>query len=196
MKVKKIDINKSVTDAELKEYKKRSLREETNGRIIGWTGLDMGTELPIITIDIGGEYNRIDLVNPEILETSERRLVYFEFDHEKKDKLRTTIRHQFVKLNTSNMGEVIFESSNDDWADRDELMSDEGLFECVTVQRLIDAINGVTPSDPIRRYNRQVVKQRDIGRNERVMLQSPEGETVFIKYKKAEPLMEQGYQLL
>jgi len=196
MRVEKIDIQRQVTEEELKEYRKRSIREETDGRIIGWTGLDFESDLPIATIDVGGEYERIDLVNPEIVETSDDRLVYFELDHEKDGKVRKTVRHKWIKVNTSNLGEVIFEASRDEWKNRDQLMEDMGLFEAVTAQRLIDALNGIAPNSPERRYNPQVVKQRDIGRNEKVMLQSPEGETTFIKWKHAEPLIEKGYQLL
>ena len=75
-------------------------------------------------------------------------------------------------------------------------MEDIGLFECVIAQRLIDSIDGIDVSDPIRRYNPQIRAERKPGRNERVMLQSPEGEMEFVKYKKAEPLLSKGYQLV
>lgn len=194
MKVKQIDIEKSVTDSDLKKYKERNFREETDGNIVGWTALDIGMELPVVTIDFGGDYERIDLVNPVITETSERVIVYFELDH-RKNKVRKTIRRPSLVVETSNMGTLAFESERDDWKDRDELMEDEGLFEAVTVQRLIDAINGIAPNDPERRYNIQA-KSNKIGRNERVMLESPDGDTTFIKYKFAEKLMKEGYQLI
>jgi hypothetical protein len=37
---------------------------------------------------------------------------------------------------------------------------------------------------------------RKIGRNERVMIQSPEGESMFIKYKNARPYLDKGYIML
>lgn len=194
MRVKKIEIEKKVNDSDLKKYRERNLREETNDGIVGWTALDVGMDLPIVTIDFGGEYERIDLINPVITETSEKPLVYLEYDHEK-DKIRKTVRNPSIVVETSNMGTLAFEANRNEWKDREELMSDEGLFECVTAQRLIDAINGITPNDPERRYNTQVTTNK-IGRNEKVMLQSPEGETTFIKYKHAEKLIEDGYQLI
>lgn len=194
MKVEKIEIEKKVSDSALKEYRERNLREETNDKTVGWTALDVGMDLPIVTIDFGGEYERIDLINPVITETSEKPLVYLEYDHEK-DKIRKTVRNPSIVVETSNMGTLAFEANRNEWKDREELMSDEGLFECVTAQRLIDAINGITPNDPERRYNPQVTTNK-IGRNEKVMLQSPEGETTFIKYKHAEKLIENGYQLI
>lgn len=193
MKIKKIDKSKEVTEKDLDEY--RSLREDSSDGVIGWTALDVGLDLPIVTIDFGGERERIDLVNPEITEASEKALVYFEFDHEKDNKIRRTIRKPFIKVETSNMGTVVFEADRETWKDQDELMTDDGLFECVTAQRLIDAINGVSPNDPRRRYNPQVTTNK-IGRNERVMVQSPDGESSFMKYKHAEPLLEEGYQLM
>jgi hypothetical protein len=74
-------------------------------------------------------------------------------------------------------------------------MEDGGLVETVLVQRLIDAIDGIDVTNPIRRYENKIVSQK-INRNERVMIQSPKGETIFMKYKKAIPLFKVGYKLI
>ena len=75
-------------------------------------------------------------------------------------------------------------------------MNDLGLFECITAQRLIDSIDGISINSSIRRYSGQIKAEKTPGRNERVMLQSPEGEMEFVKYKKAQPLLDKGYQLV
>ena len=71
-----------------------------------------------------------------------------------------------------------------------------GLFECVTAQRLIDSIDGIDVNSPFRRYTQQIVATKEPGRNDGVMLQSPNGEMEFVKYKNAKLLLEKGYQLM
>jgi len=75
-------------------------------------------------------------------------------------------------------------------------MNNLGLFECITAQRLIDSIDGIDVTSSIRRYSAEIKKEKKPGRNERVMLQSPEGEMEFVKYKKAQPLLDKGYKLV
>jgi hypothetical protein len=74
-------------------------------------------------------------------------------------------------------------------------MDDNGLAEAVLVQRLLDAIDGIDVTNPIRRYENRLQSER-VGRNSRVMVQSPKGETLFMKYKKAIPLFKIGYRLM
>jgi hypothetical protein len=75
-------------------------------------------------------------------------------------------------------------------------MEDAGLLEAVLVQRAIDAIDGIDITDKSRAYTETVQSKKEPSRNERVMLQSSAGETVFIKYKKAEEYIKMGYRLL
>ena len=41
-----------------------------------------------------------------------------------------------------------------------------------------------------------IIKQKEPGRNERVMLQGPNGEMQFVKYKNANQWISKGYQLM
>ena len=84
----------------------------------------------------------------------------------------------------------------DDLVLRDDFMGDVGLLECVLAQRGIDAINGMDVTHPLIAYNPSVKAPKKIGRNERVMIQSPEGESMFIKYKNARPYLDKGYIML
>jgi len=63
-------------------------------------------------------------------------------------------------------------------------------------QRLIDSIDGIDVTSPNRRYTTEIKSDKKYGRNERVMLQSPEGSMEFVKYKKAQPLLTKGYTLV
>lgn len=192
MIVKKIPYDKEVTQEDINQFK-QSITQL--GEAVGYTALDVGMDLPIVCIDFGGEYEQLILVNPVISEASDEKVVYFERDV-RKGKVRKTIRHQKIKVNTSNLGIVEFEPSKSEWQTQDDYMSDEGLFECILAQRLIDNINGIDVTDSIRAYNTQIKKKEEPGRNQRVMVKSPDGEMEFMKYKKALPLLERGYEIV
>jgi len=190
MIVKKIN-KTEVTNEELNQYKAEISKLEG----ISFNANDVNIEKRIVTLRFGGEYEELTLVNPVVTETSEEMVVYFEKDSHKK-KTRKTARHTWFKVNTDNLGEVEFSADNKTWKNESEFMNDLGLFECVLAQRLIDSIDGIDVNDTIRRYNPQVKSQKTPGRNERVMLQSPEGGMEFVKYKNAQPLLDKGYQLV
>lgn len=181
-----------VTNEELNEYKKRISKLDKDFAV---NALDVGMDKRIVTIKFGGEYDDLTLVNPMVTETSEAMVVYFEKDSIK-NKTRKTQRHQSFSVDTDNLGIVEFSSDKQSWKNQDEYMNDLGLFECITAQRLIDSIDGIDVSSPLRRYNPQRKAEKKPGRNERVMLQSPEGEMEFVKYKKAQPLLDKGYKLV
>lgn len=181
-----------VTNEELNEYKKRISKLDKEYAV---NALDVGMDKRIVTIKFGGEYDDLTLVNPIVTETSEAMVVYFERDSVKQ-KTRKTARHKSFKVDTDNLGIVEFSSDKDTWENQDEYMNDLGLFECITAQRLIDSIDGIDVTSPVRRYSAEIKKEKKPGRNERVMLQSPEGEMEFVKYKKAQPLLDKGYKLV
>jgi len=189
MKTKRVE-KTPVTTEELNLYKEKVSKLKG----FAFNGLDVGMEKRIITLNFGGEYEELTLVNPIVTEKSEGMVVYFEKDE--KGKTRKTARHTWFKVDTDNLGIVEFSSDKTNWENENEFFNDLGLFECVMAQRLIDSIDGIDVNSPLRRYNPQVVAKKKPGRNERVMLQSPEGEMEFVKYKNAGPYLAKGYQLL
>lgn len=192
MIIKKIPYDTNVTQDDINTYNELT-KDLTNE--IGYTALNVGLDLPIVTINFGGEYGQLTLVNPVISEASDESVVYFEKDA-RKGKVRKTVRRKSIKVNTSNLGIVEFSPTQDEWKSQDEYMNDEGLFECVLAQRLIDSISGIDITDKARAYNTQMVRRETPSRNQRVMVKSPEGEMEFMKYKKAEPLLKNGYELV
>ena len=192
MIVKRIE-RTPVTNEELNEYKEKISKLENEYAV---NASDVGMDKRIVTIKFGGEYDELTLVNPKVTETSKEMVVYFEKELDKKQKVRKTARHQWFKIDTDNLGIVEFSSDKKEWEDQEEYMNDLGLFECITAQRLIDSIDGISINSSIRRYSGQIKAEKTPGRNERVMLQSPEGEMEFVKYKKAQPLLDKGYQLV
>ena len=67
-------------------------------------------------------------------------------------------------------------------------------FECVCVQHEIDHLDGVTMFD--REFKQVPIKRvgRKIGRNDKVMI-TKGSESKTLKYKKAEPMLEDGWVL-
>ena len=161
-----------------------------------FTAADVNMDKRIITIRLGEVENELTLVNPKPISKSDRPLVYFEKDTYKTNKVRKTIRYPWFVLETDNLGKVEFKSEKSEWKDADEFFGDAGLLECVLVQRALDALDGVDITHPSRAYSETIVKDKEPGRNERVMLQGPNGEMEFVKSKKVDSYLQKGWNLI
>ena len=190
MKVQKINEAPITTD-NITSYK------EAIAKLDGFmfTAADVDMDKRIITIRLGSIEDELTLVNPVIEKTSDQPLVYFEKDTTK-NKIRKTIRFPYVIVNTDNLGKVEFKAEKNEWKDSDEFFGDKGLMEAVLVQRLIDAINGIDITHTTRQYSETVLKDKEPGRNERVMLQGPNGEMEFVKSKKVDSYLQKGWNLI
>jgi hypothetical protein len=193
MKVQKIN-ESSITDKDISNYK------EAISKLEGFmfTAADVNIDKRIITIRLGNVDDELTLVNPKVIKNSDSPVVYYEKDTYKQNKVRKTIRSTYLLIDTDNLGQVEFKASNDkmDWKNADEFFGDVGLMECVLVQRLIDAIEGIDITHPNRQYSETIIKDKQTGRNERVMLQGPAGEMEFVKSKKVNSYLEKGWNLI
>jgi hypothetical protein len=191
MKVQKIN-QSPITSDDVVTYKEAIYKLE--GFV--FNANDVNIDKRIVTIRLGNKEEELTLVNPTILKATETPLVYFEKDTYKQTKIRKTIRHPYLLINTDNLGKVEFKSKQNDWKDADEFFGDEGLLECVLVQRAIDAIDGIDVTSPLRQYSETITKDKETGRNERVMLQGPAGEMEFVKSKKVNSYLEKGGNII
>ena len=157
---------------------------------------DVNIDKRIITIRLGNIEDELTLVNPKVIKYSETPLVYFEKDTNKSNKVRKTIRAPYLLIDTDNLGKVEFKAEKNDWKNSDEFFGDAGLMECVLVQRLIDAIEGIDITHPNRQYSQTVTKDKEPGRNEKVMLQGPAGEMEFVKSKKVDSYLQKGWNII
>ena len=110
-----------------------------------------------------------------------------------------TLRHASITVECDNLGTVIFSPDKkvgEKWKDSEEFYADEGLLECVCAQHEIDHLNGILITDSKRKYSPTFIAPKKYGRNERVMVKLSDGTTEFMKYKKAEPLIAQGAEIL
>jgi hypothetical protein len=191
MKVQKIN-ESSITQDDIKSYK--TAISKLDGFVFNASDVDMDKR--IITIRLGNVEDELTLVNPTVVKYSETPLVYFEKDTYKANKVRKTIRVPYLIIDTDNLGQVEFKAEKNDWKNSDEFFGDVGLVECVLVQRAIDAINGIDITHPTRQYTETITKDKEPGRNERVMLQGPAGEMEFVKSKKVDSYLQRGWSII
>jgi peptide deformylase len=191
MKVQKINFS-SITDSDIKLYKEKI--SELDGVV--FNASDVNIDKRIITLRLGNKEDELTLVNPKVLQFSDSPLVYFEKDTHKENKVRKTIRVPWIVLDTDNLGKVEFKAQKTDWKNADEFFGDIGLLEAVLVQRAIDAIDGIDITHPSRQYSETIRKDKEPGRNERVMLQGPNGEMEFVKNKKVDSYLQKGWNLI
>jgi peptide deformylase len=139
------------------------------------------------------------LVNPRVTEASEQTVAYIEqclsLDKSMRKPVKT-VRHKSFTIECDNLGTVIFSPDKTEWKDSNEFFGDEGLLECVCAQHEIDHLNGILITDTSRRYTETITRGKKYGRNERVMVKLSDGSTEFMKYKKAEPLLSEGAEIL
>ena len=141
------------------------------------------------------------LVNPKIVKRSEEAVQYIESCLSLPKTMRkpkNTVRSISITVETDNLGTVEFGPDEKDkiGTEGHNYFADEGLLECVVAQHEIDHLDGILITDQIRAYNIQRVSEKKYGRNEKVMVKSPKGDTDFMKYKKAVPLLEKGYEIV
>ena len=160
------------------------LRESENG--IGLAANQIGIDKRVCVVNVK---EPLVLINPKIVEKSKEKFVFPEgclsFPN---DKVKT-IRHESIVVEADNHeGRLSFSANSEDIND---------AFECVCVQHEIDHLDGITMFD--REFKseplvRGVNAPKKIGRNEKVTI-TKGSESKVLKYKKAQPMLEDGWTL-
>jgi peptide deformylase len=142
------------------------------------------------------------LINPRIVEVSNEQIVYIESCLSLPNTMKKpvkTVRYEKVVVECDNLGKVEFAPDYVEgrkWKNSQEYWEDVALLECVCVQHEIDHLNGKLITDTDRRYTGMIRAPKKYGRNERVMVKLPSGQTEFMKYKQALPFLELGAEIL
>ena len=196
IQLKKQILPKPMTKEEVDKVSKTLLTELEKHGGLGLSANQIGLTDRVCLINVK---EPLLLVNPKVVEVSKETVVYVEqclsLDKTMRKPVKT-IRHKSFTVETDNLGLVEFSPDKSDWKDSNEFFSDEGLLECVCAQHEIDHLDGVLITDSKRRYTTTVTSTKKYGRNERVMVKLSNGDTEFMKYKKAEPLLRQGAEIL
>ena len=160
---------------------------------LGISATQLGMKKRACLIQFGDE--ELFLLNPVIKEKSKDGFLFYEgclsIPRTLERPIRT-IRACKVVINSDNMGEMTFEI-NPEGDKQGEQVSKETMMT-VIVQHEIDHLDGFTIKDRV--YSTTVVKRQTYGRNDKVVMKSPEGEMVEVKYKKANDYFLKGYEIV
>ena len=189
---------KPMSQEEIDKVSTTLLQELTKHGGIGLSANQIGLDVRACVINVK---EPLVLINPRVTEVSEDTVAYVEQCLSIPKSMRKpvkTVRHKSFTVECDNLGKVIFspDSETGTWKDSNEFFSDEGLLECVCAQHEIDHLNGILITDSKRRYTETIIRGKKYGRNERVMVKLSDGTTEFMKYKKAEPLLRVGAEIL
>lgn len=170
--------------------------ELANHSGLGLSANQIGIDKRICVINVK---EPIILVNPRIVAASDNQYTYYESCLSIPKTLQKPIK-------TTRFGEITVEADNyegqltfgpddeSDWeADAMSFWNDRGFLECVVVQHEIDHLDGITIRD--RNYNVPVHTTK-FERNKRYMFRSPDGDMEFLKYKKGERLVNDGWEVV
>lgn len=167
-------------------------------KCLGMSANQIGLNKRICVINVREE--PMILVNPTIVKSSEDTLIYLEgclSIPKTLEKPLKTIRNYEVTIKADNYSdELHFGTSRREYKDGYELMDDVDLLESVCVQHEVDHLNGLIIRD--RQYTTTVEKSSydKLGRNEKLMLKSPQGKTEMVKKKKVQEYLHAGYEVI
>ena len=183
----------NITQTESDELRIQLTEALTEHPGLGISATQIGIKKRACYIHFGDE--ELFLLNPVITEKSKEGFLFMEGCLSIPSTLTKpvrTIRASKVIVQTDNLGELTFEI-NPEGDKTNESISKETMMT-VIVQHEIDHLDGFTIKDRV--YNTQVVKKVDFGRNEKIVMKSKEGEMVEVKFKNANKLFLQGYEIV
>lgn len=160
---------------------------------LGISATQLGIKKRACLIQFGDE--ELFLLNPVIKEKSNEGFLFYEgclSIPRTIEKPIRTIRACKVVIDTDNLGEMTFEI-NPEGDKQGEQISKETMMT-VIVQHEIDHLDGFTIKDRV--YSTTIVKNQTYGRNDRVVMKSPDGDMVEVKYKKANDYFLKGYEIV
>jgi peptide deformylase len=160
---------------------------------LGISATQLGIKKRACLIQFGDE--ELFLLNPVIKEKSKDGFLFYEgclsIPRTIERPIRT-IRACKIVIESDNMGEMTFEI-NPEGDKQGEQVSKETMMT-VIVQHEIDHLDGFTIRDRV--YTTTIVKPQSYGRNDKVVMKSPDGEMVEVKYKKANDYFLKGYEIV
>ena len=170
------------------------LLNELNDKGVGLAANQIGINKRVCVINVK---EPVVLINPKIVEKSPEVFAFMESCLSFENDVIKTIRHNWVKVQADNHSSTLFfsiwnEDNKDGYNKADKL---NYALETACVQHEIDHLDGITMFD--REYKPQPLlrKNEKIGRNQKVTIQK-NNESKTLKFKKAQPLLEDGWELL
>lgn len=163
---------------------------------IGLSANQIGIPKSVSVIRAKKDSPPIVLMNPVITQTSNEKILYVEGCLSLPGKVLSTVRNVNVTVSTLNHANPLPFGPDNTQITNENAGNDKGLLECVCVQHEIDHLNGKLITDKGVRFEQKPVQNSvKHGRNDKVVVEK-NGETQYIKYKKALELVEQGWKIL
>jgi peptide deformylase len=176
------------------EIAAKLLKELTESKTgIGLAANQIGINKRVCVINVK---EPIVLINPEIVEKSDDMFAFMEGCLSFDNKIVKTSRHKSITVKADNhKGKLhfgVWSENNEDGYNKDKYL--QLAYETACVQHEIDHLDGITMFD--RELKGITIKRRDkkIGRNDKVTI-TKGSESKVLKYKKAEPMLEDGWTL-
>jgi peptide deformylase len=186
-------LKSEITQDEADELRMKLTQALIENPGLGISATQIGIKKRACYIQFGDE--ELFLVNPIIKEKSKEGFLFMEGCLSIPSTLRSpirTIRASKVVIDTDNLGELTFEI-NPEGDEANKTVSKETMMT-VIVQHEIDHLDGITIKDRV--YNTQIVKKTTYGRNDKIVMKSPNGDLEEIKYKHANKYFLQGYEIV
>lgn len=163
---------------------------------LGMSANQIGLNKRICVINV--KEQPLVLVNPQIVDEGQEKLIYFEgclsLPKTMKKPIKT-VRSYNIKIKADNFPEVLeFGTEERNHEDINALFSDINLLESICVQHEIDHLNGLTIRD--RQYTETVrlTSFAKLGRNEKLLLKKGDA-TLSVKKKNLSTYLEQGWEV-
>lgn len=135
------------------------------------------------------------LINPKCVGSSNEMVSYLEGCLSLPGKTVKTVRNKNVTISCDNWeNEIEFGPSSENLT-QENFWQDEGLLECVCVQHEMGHLNGELITDAGVRLVKEPKRSNKIGRNDKVMIKKDD-KTQFLKYKKAQNLLDAGWEII
>ena len=166
---------------------------------IGLAANQVGIDAQVAVVNVR---EPLVLINPKIISKTDE-IDYYEGCLSYPGKGVRTKRYETIEVKTEQVeGSWIFtgvetgETGTGSWEDKEKSKNDKELrlLETVCVQHEIDHLNGMTIMD--RKVDTTIRRvEKKIGRNEKVLIACG-ADSKVVKYKKAIPLLENGWTLV
>lgn len=162
---------------------------------LGLSANQIGINKSVSVVRVKKDRPPIVLINPVIVESSKEQITYMEGCLSLPGKRTTTLRKMKVTVTTLNHANPIPFGPDTEPVTQQSIGEDYGILEAVCVQHEIDHLNGRLMIDDGVRFDAPKQKAVKYGRNDKVMVEK-NGETQYLKYKKALELVEQGWKII
>ena len=182
-----------ITQSEADELKQTLIEALEKYGGLGISTTQLGIKKRACLIKFGNE--ELFLVNPQLIERSKDGFIFYEgclSIPKTIQKPIRTIRANMIKVQTDNLGELVFQINTEEDKEVGGVSSD--TMKTVVVQHEIDHLDGITIKDRI--YSTTFVKKVEFGRNEKIVMKSKTGELVEVKGKHANKYFLQGYEIV